>query len=254
LGTLIPIYYQIKQSIKARIATKEFVAGQKIPSENQLADSFNVNRLTVRHAILQLTQEGLLVSKRGQGTFVTNDENKINKLGLDITGFMDPIFYRVSKLRTKSAKIDIIKSSKVIANKLQLVEAGQEVFQIKRVRFLKNQPFGFTINYLPMDIGNKIRKEDLYTKPLLQILEKDLGFQLTEALQTVESSFANPDVAKLLGIMEGAPILFVERIMYSNKRPIELVQTSHPGDLYKYIIRLKNVKGKSGSVWVHREK
>ncbi len=184
-------------------------------------------------------------------------ENMINKFGLEFTGFMDDLFYQVSRSKTKSVEFTIIKSSKLIANKLQLAEIGQELLQIKRLRVLKNRPFGFTINYLPMDIGNKICKEDLYKKPLLQILERDLGFQLTEALQTVESTFANQDVAKLLGIMEGSPILFVERIMYSsniNMRPIELAQSSHPGDLYKYIIRLKNVKGKSGNLWVHQEK
>jgi GntR family transcriptional regulator len=255
LGTLMPIYYQIKQSIKAWIVNKEFNPGQKIPSENQLADRFHVNRMTVRRAIFQLIQEGFLVSRRGEGTFVTNDENMINKFGLEFTGFMDDLFYQVSRSKTKSVEFNIIKSSKLIANKLQLTEIGQELLQIKRLRVLKNRPFGFTINYLPMDIGNKIRKEDLYQKPLLQILERDLGFQLTEALQTVESTFANQDVAKLLGIMEGSPILFVERIMYSNNmRPIELAQSSHPGDLYKYIIRLKNIKEKSGNVWVHLEK
>jgi GntR family transcriptional regulator len=255
MGSLIPIYYQIKHSVKAWIVNKEFSPGQKIPSENQLADRFQVNRMTVRQAISQLIQEGFLVSRRGEGTFVTNDENRISKFGLEFTGFMDDLFYQVSRSKTKSVEVNIIKSSKYVADRLKLAEIGQELFQIKRLRILKNRPFGFTINYLPMDVGNKIRKEELYKKPLLQILEKDLGFQLTEALQTVEATFAAQDVAKYLGIMEGSPILFVERVMYStNMRPIELVQSSHPGDLYKYIIRLKNVKGKSGNSWVHQEK
>lgn len=72
MHTLLPIYYQIKQTIKNWIISKEFCPGEKIPSENELAERFDVSRLTVRQAIGQLTQEGFLISKRGEGTFVTD--------------------------------------------------------------------------------------------------------------------------------------------------------------------------------------
>ena len=73
MSSLLPVYYQIKQSIKNWIVNREFELGEKIPSENELADKFSVSRLTVRQAISQLTQEGFLISKRGEGTFVTRD-------------------------------------------------------------------------------------------------------------------------------------------------------------------------------------
>ena len=78
MTTVLPIYYQIKQTIKGWIVNKEFGPGNKIPSENELADRFSVSRLTVRQAISQLTQEGFLNSRRGEGTFVTRDERLFN--------------------------------------------------------------------------------------------------------------------------------------------------------------------------------
>jgi GntR family transcriptional regulator len=78
-----------------------------------------------------------------------------------------------------------------------------------------------------------------------------LGIQFTEAFQTIEASFSDREVSEKLGIQSGSPILFVERIMYTKKeKPVELVQTSYRGDLYKYIVRLKNVKGNKGTVWI----
>ena len=66
--------------------------------------------------------------------------------------------------------------------------------------------------------------------------------------------FADQEVAEKLSVSPGSPILFVERIMYTKRRkPVELVQSTYRGDLYKYIVRLKTVKGKKGSVWVHKE-
>ena len=252
MATLLPVYYQIKQTIKNWIINKDFNPGEKIPSENELAEKFKVSRLTVRQAISQLVQEGFLISKRGEGTFVTNNESLISSFSLEFTGFMDDLFYQISKSKTKSVKINRMTVPKLAKEKLEL-EDEHEVVQIKRVRFLEDKSFAYTINYLPIEIGSKINEKDLFKKPLLQILEQDFGIQFNEALQTIEASFADKEVAEQLGITSGSPILFVERIMYTKKRrPVELVQSSYRGDLYKYIVRLKNFKRKDGSVWIHQ--
>ena len=252
MSALLPVYYQIKQTIKNWILNKEFNPGGKIPSENELAEKFRVSRLTVRQAISQLVQEGFLISKRGEGTFVTNNENLISSFSLEFTGFMDDLFYQISKSKTKSVKIAKMTAPRLVKEKLEL-EGEPGVVQIKRVRFLEDKAFAYTINYLPLEIGKKINEKDLYKKALLQILEQDLGIQFTEALQTIEASFADKEVAEQLGITSGSPILFVERIMYTKKRkPVELVRSSYRGDLYKYIVRLKNVKRKNGSLWIHQ--
>lgn len=252
MSTLLPAYYQIKQTIKNWILNKEFNPGEKIPSENELGEKFNVSRLTVRQAISQLVQEGFLISKRGEGTFVTHNEHLIGSFSLEFTGFMDDLFYQISKCKTKSVKINRIPVPKVIKEKLELSNSGEEVIQIKRVRFLNDKPFNYTINYLPIDIGKRMTEKDLLRKPLLQIMEQDLGIQFTEAFQQIEASFADQEVSEQLDIVSGSPILLVERIMYTKKRkPVEVVQSSYRGDLYKYIVRLKNIKRKNGSIWIH---
>jgi GntR family transcriptional regulator len=252
MNALLPLYYQIKQTIKNWILNKEYGPGDKIPSENELAAQFNVNRLTVRQAISQLIQEGFLVSKRGQGTFVANNENILESLNLEFTGFMDDLFYQIAKTKTKSVEITKINVSKSLREKFKLDRRCEEVIEIKRVRFKRNNSFAYTVNYLPLEIGNRISEKALKRKPLLQIMEQDLGIQFTEAFQTIEASFADVEVAKKLGVSPGSPILYVERVMYAkNHKPVEFVQTSYRGDLYKYIVRLKTVKRKHDSIWVH---
>ncbi len=249
---LLPTYYQIKQTIKTWILNKEFGAGEKIPSENKLAERFKVSRLTVRQALAQLAQEGILTSRRGEGTFVTRNEYLLGSLGLEFTGFMDDLFYQISKSTTKSVNLSRVPAPKPIREKLELGSNPEEVVQIKRVRFWEEKPFAYTISYLPIRIGGKIRKKELLKKPLLQIIEEDLGIRFTEAFQTIEASFADSEVSEQLGLVSGSPILLVERIMYTQKRkPVEAVQSSYRGDLYKYIVRLKNFKRKRGSIWIH---
>lgn len=253
MNPLVPVFRQIEQTLKSWIINKEFNPGEKIPSEHELAHKFNVNRLTIRHAISHLIQEGFLISKRGEGTFVTKNKDLINSFSLEFIGFMDDLYYQVSKSKTKSVRLSKITASKLIKEKLELNSDDEEVVEIKRLRFIEDRLFSFTINYLPLEIGNNITENDLYEKPLLQILEEDFSIQFTEALQTIEAIFANQEVAEQLKVPPGSPILLTERIMYTKKnKPVEIVQSFSRGDLFRYIVRFKSVKKKNLRTWMHK--
>ena len=251
MPSIVPVYYQIKQTVKNWIINKEYDSGEKIPSENDLADKFGVSRLTVRQATSQLIQEGLLRTKRGEGTFVTKDQKLIDSYSLEFTGFMDDLFYEVSKTKTESVEINMIPTPKFLRDRIDLDKGIEEVEQIKRIRFKGKKSFAYTVNYLWGELAGKITEKQLYKKPLLQIMEEDLGVRFTEAFQTIEASFADRFIAERLGVPSGSPILFVDRIMYTkNRKPVEIVQSSYRSDLYKYTVRLKR-KEKEGSFWVH---
>ena len=89
---ILPVYYQITQTIKDWILNRDFNPGDKIPSENELVGQFKVNRLTVRQAISQLIQEGFLVKRRGYGTFVADDKDFIDGLYSRYNLFVDQLF------------------------------------------------------------------------------------------------------------------------------------------------------------------
>jgi GntR family transcriptional regulator len=83
-------------------------------------------------------------------------------------------------------------------------------------------------------------------------MEQKLDIHFTEALQMMEATFANQEVAGFLEISPGSPILYLERIMYTKgKKPVEFVQSSHRGDIYKYVLRLKNAVRRGGG-WALR--
>jgi len=256
MNSVLPIYYQIKQTIKNWIINREYLPGEKIPSENELADKFKVSRLTLRQALSHLIQEGFLVSRRGEGTFVTEDIHLINRYNFEFRGLLDDFFFaQISEVKAKSVEMNRILVPKVIREKLDLGAEENEVIQVKRVRYLRDRLLTYSINYLPLEIGKKIKERDLYERPMLQILEQDLKILFSEAVQTIEASFADPEVAEKLAIPSGAPVLFIERIMYiKNKKPVEIFQSYYRGDMFKFIVRYKNVKIKSGSRWVHQHR
>lgn len=250
MSQLIPIYYQIKQSIKSLIIDREFGPGDRIPSENQLAEQFNVTRLTVRQAVFQLVQEGLLEIRRGNGTFVTEDEKLIKSHSYESAGFVDEEFYRVKRPETISVEFDKVPAPKYVREKLKLDSESQLVARLRRVRYLKNNPFNYIINYLPLEIGLKIDVGDLYRKSLLGILENEIGIDFIEAFQTIQASFADQEISERLKIPSGSPMLSVVRTMYGqDQTPALLSHILYRGELFQYIARFKKVKRKSGTVW-----
>jgi len=249
METVLPIYYQIKQTIRSWIVNKEYAPGEKIPSETQMIEKFKVSRLTIRRAISQLVQEGFLISKRGEGTFVSNNEKLISSFNSELMCFVDDIFNRKSTLETRSVQIARVMAPKSVREKLALDREDEEVIQVKRIRFLRDNPYAYAINYLPLAIGEKIAEQDVYERPITQILVQDLGVVFTDAIQTMEASFADYEVASALTMASGSPTLFIEKIIYAaENKPVDLFQCAYRGDLCKYIVPFTNYKNK----WVQQ--
>ena len=115
---------------------------------------------------------------------------------------------------------------------------------------MEGSPFSYVLNYLPPDIGQKIKKEDLIAKPLLMILEDDLGIKVTEAVQSIEATIADTHVASLLGIRVSDPLLKGERTVFDvNHRPVEYVSVLYRADKYSYTVNLRRKSSDSSVGW-----
>ncbi len=248
---ILPVYHQIRRAIKHLILDKHYCPKDKIPPEHELASQFEVNRMTIRQALSSLVDEGLLIRKRGEGTFVTQNEELIQAMSLKHIGMANELLLPLMKSTTSTVEKTKIEPSPIVREKLELKKKDSHVIMIKRDRLVPEGFRAFTINYLPLDIGNQIHEKDLLKKPLLKIMEDDLKINFIEAFQTIEASFADEETALHLGILPGNPVLITERIMYAEKgRPVELVNTIYEAGLYKGCLRLKKVKRGSSYDWI----
>jgi len=107
------------------------------------------------------------------------------------------------------------------------LEAGSEVVQISRLRHIDDEPFSFTLNYLPIEIGKRIRAKDLYAVPLLKILQTELRIPIVRAYETIHALPAEPEVAQRL----------------------EIVETFYRADKYHYSVNLIRMKRKGKWRW-----
>lgn len=234
----LSLYFKIKKVIKKRIADGTYPLGEKIPNEHDLSKEFGVNRLTVRHALILLVQEGYLKRTQRRGTFVLKQAGEFE--GLELRGFFDDLFYQVAKFKAKKIEISNQTPPEIVADLYQLNRKVDQVTVIKRVRFLGETPSAYTINYLTLDIGSKVHKTDLYQMPLLQIFRDKLKIPLGEAFQTIEASIADKDIGEVLEILPGTEVLLMQRTFFTKEgRPFDFVQTYYRSDKIRYFVRFR---------------
>lgn len=248
---ILPVYHQIRRTIKHWILDKHYGTNDKIPPEHELASQFEVNRMTIRQALSSLVDEGLLIRKRGEGTFVTQNEDLIQEMSLKHIGMANELLLPLKHSVTLTVEKKEIEPSPLVREKLELKKNDRYIVRIKRDRLVPEGFRAFTINYLPFEIGKRLQKKALMKKPLLKIMEDDFKINFIEAFQTIEASYADEEMAEHLGILPGNPVLITERIMYAEKgRPVELVNTIYEAGLYKGSLRLKKVKRGSSFDWI----
>jgi GntR family transcriptional regulator len=245
----VPLYHQIQHLLRHRIHSGLYPPGTQIPSEHDLSRELAVSRVTLREALRELVRENLLVKVQGKGTFVASNPPK-RLTPVRYTGFLEELQERVRKLKVTEVEVSQAPATPDLKAALQLDPATTELTLIKRLRHIDDEPFSYTQNYLPTEIGARIRVKDLYSLPLLKILQEDLKIPILRARETIEAAPADPDTARRLDIPVLYPVLHMTRLMYTTgDRPFELVDIYYRADKYHYSVNMMRVKRHGAWTW-----
>lgn len=245
----VPLYHQIQHLLRHRIHSGVYPPGTQIPSEHQLSRELAVSRVTLREALRELVRENLLVKVQGKGTFVSSNPPK-RLAPVRYTGFLEELQERVRRLRVTDVEVTQTPATTELKGALQLNAATSELTLIRRLRHIDDEPFSYTLNYLPTEIGARIKVKDLYALPLLKILQEDLRIPILRARETIEAAPADPDTARRLGIPVLYPVLHMTRVMYTTgDRPFELVDIYYRADKYHYSVNMLRVKRQGRWTW-----
>ncbi|PLS18747.1 GntR family transcriptional regulator [Bacillus sp. M6-12] len=233
----VPLYHQLKEILIEDIDNNILNPGDKIPSEHQLCDQYNVSRNTVKKAIEDLVQEGFLYRVKGTGTFVS-----MPKIEQSLSGFYS--FSQVLKekgLKPKDIIIEIKKetATKKIANALKL-NKGDQVVMLQRLRCANEEPIILESSYLPADKINDIEKLYMVGEtPLYEILANEFNIVVGSAKETFEPVLIRKYEEIHLGIKEGNPALLLERVAYDRmKQPVEFCKSIVRGDRCRFYTEL----------------
>lgn len=230
-----PLYLQIKETLKKQILSGDYAPYQRMPSESELMNTFGVSRITVRQALRDLHGEGLIFSTQGKGTFASKPKAMQDIQHLE--GFdeaMKPQGYETSARLISIREATV---SKDIQEKLGT--AKEKVVEVVRIRYLNREPVSVDRSYFPLAIGQALFSKDL-SHDIFPMLENQLGIVLGRAEISLEARPADADVAALLELVPGSPIMWVERLTRDSAgRPIDFEYLAFRGDSYKYRFQIE---------------
>ncbi len=227
-----PLYIQLKDSLVADIRSGRYTAHQRLPSERELADRFQVSRMTARQALLQLARDGVIYTRVGKGTFVA--EPKIDQQLRALTGFTQDVRARGGRPGSRVLEARAIPAMPEVAAALR-VAPGAEVIRLARLRLADGLPLAIETAYLPFSLCPNLLQHDFSTASLYHVLEDEYAMTLVGAQQTIEAALAEPRELELLELTPPAAVLRIQRLTFtSDGVPVEFVQSAYRGDRYRF--------------------
>ncbi|MCP4405745.1 MAG: GntR family transcriptional regulator [bacterium] len=233
----MPLYYQVSETIRQRIAQNIYLPGQPIPTEIQLQEEFTVSRETIRKAVNNLVTEGLIEKVRGKGTFVAQSKI-VHRIG-SIYGSTEEIVARGRIPTTTFLEKSEFSPPDNMRREMGL-NASQRAVKIRRLRCTDNKPAAILTSYLPVDLVPNITHTEFIDGSLYKTLEGVYHLILSEADEVIEAGSVGEQEADLLKIQKDSPILVVKRLTFlENLRVIEKLKAFYRSDVFKYQVKLK---------------
>jgi GntR family transcriptional regulator len=210
-----PIYIQLKNILKSAIMNGEIGQDEMIPSETQLAETYNITRTTVRRAISELAQENLLRKEHGKGTFVS-----LRPISYSMWNFSSFTDYA-----QKKGKVPI---SKVLSAEIIQV-GGKPYFKLERARGIKenDEELYLTVDtsLIPLDLFAGINTYDFEKRSLYDVMRKEFGINPSIVDVSIYPHIIDQRIADLFGIEAGTPLLLVKgQVSSEDNLQVELTQ------------------------------
>lgn len=230
-----PKYLQIRDILIRRFG-RDYAPGDRLPTEHKLVDEFRVSRETIRQALRGLEADGLIRRRRGKGTFLVNLPDRA--LTRRLTGLVEDF----TELRLDT-EVRVIEAGTAfppsdLAAALH-VPTDEPMYRIRRLRYLDGEPLAQHDALLPVDLGTRVARLDLRKTTLFHEISKTLGYPVDEDVQQVDATTADADLASLLGVGVGAPVLVIRRICGVNSSgPAMYFESAFRSDRYYYTVQL----------------
>ncbi|MEA5501817.1 GntR family transcriptional regulator [Halotia wernerae UHCC 0503] len=230
-----PLYLQLADAIRTRIADGNIKVGDALPSERELSQTTGISRVTVRKAIDALFREGLLSRRHGSGTYIAP---RIEQSAALLAGFSADM-----ASRGKAPGFTVLKHATGLPTPEEALALalgmGAKIVRLSRVRTADGEPLAVERACVPVQFleGFAPAEGSLYSA-----LEKR-GFRPVRGLQRLQASLASPEEASLLGVPPGAAVLRIERRAFlGDGTPVEFTRSAYRGDRYDFVAEARELK------------
>ena len=233
-----PLYLQLEQVLERAIYEGEYKVGDKLPSESELCHKYQVSRITVRQALNLLTGKGLIFSAHGKGSFVKRPD-----LGQELDKIVS--FRRVLEQKGLKGMTRIHVCQEETANENIEAYLGDKVFRLDLVGHASQMPVVYYRSFFVPELGNEMLQlareaEKRGTAFSTYDFYADLSVQVADIEQTVRAGSADRELAEVLELPQGHPLMILESIYRGEGGDVlEYKQGYYHSQLYSFRLHRK---------------
>lgn len=235
VGTL---YHQILLRLHERIGSGDIEVGERLPSEADLERDYGVSRTTARRALDELRRQGLVRREPGRGTFLVGP-----RLSSDLArlySFSDEIRRRGHEPGSRLISREQVRATEEVASRLDLTP-GEKILLVRRLRLADERPIFVGDSYLPVGRFPALEEANYGIVSLSNLFREAVGTGVEHARQWIGATAAPGDVAALLELEEGSPVLEVKRVScVFGGAPVEYVEAFFHPDRYQHYNELSS--------------
>jgi len=207
------LYATVRQRILDDIEQGRYRAGQQIPTETELCVLYAVSRITIRKAITDLVNDGVLIRWQGKGTFVQH--KKVENELLTVSGFTDFGVSQGKEPREEEIKRELIPADG-FCDRLDIA-ADSQIFKLVRVMYLEPEPLFIDYSYLPLARYPQFDQAYLPGTSTYQLLQERYHSQVVSDKKIIDIYNATKTEAKLLQCELGEPLFRISKIAYDQR-------------------------------------
>ncbi|WP_418723031.1 GntR family transcriptional regulator [Enorma sp.] len=211
-GDSEPLYSQVANYIRERIYAQEWGATERIPSEHELMELLGVSRGTVQKGVRALVSEGLLVQRRGKGTFVTKPVVQ-NPMGNRLLSFAESLRMQGLEFETTVLSAETIDADAASAEHLG-IRVGEPIFHLRRVRTVEDVPVVLIESKLNLAACPGLDKLDYSKRTLFSGIELTSHRKIAWGEERYGARVAGATRAKIMGCGECDPLLNIDQVIY----------------------------------------
>jgi GntR family transcriptional regulator len=229
-----PLHSQLAECLRAEIVSGHWDAGLQLPPEPELARSFRVSRTTVRQALGQLEQGGLIKREKGRGTFVTSSRQHTWLLQ-STGGFLEDETQRLGRMVTSTVLRMEREPLPLWASEALGLPPSSGGVTVERLRSVDAAVALYVVNYLPDTLADTVSEltQDA-SLSLYALLRARVGLTVAGARRSVEAVPADERLATLLGVEHATPLIYIESVSWD--------YTMRPFDCYRAWLRTDRMK------------
>lgn len=227
---VVPLHARLRESLVAAIVTGEYAQGERIPSERDLCEHYQVSRTTARRTLTELVHDGWLYTVTGKGTYVGG--RHLDQALRPFTGFTDDLTQRGIDVASRVLVAEDTKASPALAERLGLLPRAP-VFALHRIRLAGGSPIAVQRAWLPEHRCPGLLQHDFNRRSLYDVLHREYGLRLHRGHSVIRAGLPTATEQAHLGIVDlGAVLRTFQTTYLADGEAIEYCESVFHGERY----------------------